>query len=362
LSAAFPGIDLNDSATILFRTDYSRLPAGERNRIAIAAARELSLRTARDDVITKETVDELAFKPASNDTPVESALRRLNSRNAELVELLCDMENQNLINDPGVIGPLIEMLDYPGTKTSVRGEAAQVLSQLTKRTWAPNHWQWDGERHGQFVAWWRTWWVQNHDKHPVFDSDIEAWAQARVATIALQLHDDFQDYYEINGFVVPDHVQRGVIDPQIAFIGVNTAGLQQAVMRSTDDGKPRIAGKNDYVSLRIAAEFATPPPNRRPDERTASGIDNAPNEEVLHEILPGTDVLITVQAASKDAAFLPRVRASVSKLPPAPESLEAAREHLPRLKRPPWPCWRNNFTWRNKFKIRRLQAMKRQEH
>ena len=88
LIAAFPGIDPNDSATILYRTDFRRLSAAQRNQIAVAAARELSLHTTNGLAITKETVDELLYKSTANDKPAEAALRRLHSSNDGKVTLL----------------------------------------------------------------------------------------------------------------------------------------------------------------------------------------------------------------------------------------------------------------------------------
>jgi HEAT repeat protein len=86
-----------------------------------------------------------------------------------------------------------------------------------------------------------------------------------------------------------------------------------------------VAGENDFIHLRISAKFATLPP----DVRSHNSLQiHAPVEEVLHEILPGTGILIAVQAASKDETFMRRLRASLSKLPAPPDSVEAARQQL----------------------------------
>ncbi len=87
--------------------------------------------------------------------------------------------------------------------------------------------------------------------------------------------------------------------------------------------------ENDFIYLRISANFATPPPNAH---SRASSIAHVPVEELLRETLTGTRVLISVQAASKDDEFMRRLRASLSKLPAPPDSLEAARQQLAAVK------------------------------
>ncbi len=326
LRAAFPDTDPHRIWTGDLADKIARLPPAERNRIAVAAARGLSLRTASGDEITADTVDKLLYQSRASETPAQAQLRLLCGEDDRRMELLLYMENAKLITDPGVIEPLIDMLDFPGNKTAIPGKAAEILNLLTQHTWCVNDWYRDKETRQRSVAWWRSWWLKNHDEHPVFDTVLAERTRDRVATIAFQLFNDLQDYYELRSYLIPDSLSLRWQEDFFS-IGVDSSVLQQGIMRTNGDGTWRMAKENDYISLQIAAQFATPPPIAPRIEQSLSRI-KAPREEVLHEILPGTDVLISVHAASKDEAFMRRLRASLSKLPPAPESVEVARQQL----------------------------------
>ena len=328
LRAAFPGIDLNDNGAILYRTDFHRLPAAQRNQIAVAAARELSLRTTNGLVITRETVDELLYKSAANDTPAEAALRRLHGNNDEKITLLRNLSNDRLISDPGVIEPLINLLDYPGQKTDIRDEAAQVLCQLTRQPYSELYQYSAGEEHSQFVKWWRDWWTKNKNKHPVFDDDVKKTIIARVSAIQKQICLGVAGYGEL-GYLHPTWVQINYIDPSvIANIEVDTAVLSAVFGRTTSEGETRVARRGqDEVLLRIKAQFETPSlvTNQVRNFGTLRNWSEGRVEQVYREELPGTDIVITVEAASHDGVFAGLVRACLAKPP------ESMRREIARL-------------------------------
>ncbi|MGA2555841.1 MAG: hypothetical protein ABSG04_06150 [Verrucomicrobiota bacterium] len=276
------------------------LPASQLNRIATAAARELSLHTTNGDVIT-DAINQLRFKPQANDTPTEAALRLLDSGNMGRVYLLQWIENLRGISDPVVIAPLIEMLDYPGGRADagIKDEAAYVLCRLTGREYYPPLYQryWQGEDYLRFVRWWREWWAKNKDRHPVFDSEIEEMIKARIGIIERQLAKDLTNYYELR-----------LIDLDPKDVRLNRAGPTELFRLDTEDSAAFV---QKDISLRIEAQFGTPafPPfGQMPTAR------QSPKVELLHETLPGTDILITVQAASGNTNFVREVRDSLAKL------------------------------------------------
>ena len=154
-----------------------------------------------------------------------------------------DLVSVNLINDPGVIVPLIKMLDYPGVHTAIPSMAAQALGELTKRMWGENYSQWDDpvSRH-KFVAWWHDWWSKNKNKHPVCDSEIQEKVKTRIAAIELQLGKDMTNYSALR-YLNPESINISYLEPyHDEFVDI------------------RPAKENDSIYLRITAKFATPPP------------------------------------------------------------------------------------------------------
>ncbi|MDB6023901.1 MAG: domain containing protein [Verrucomicrobiales bacterium] len=328
LNAALPGVKLNDLSRIVYGTESRRLSATQWNQIAVAAARELSLRTTNGLAITGETVDVLLYKLMANDTPSEAVLRRLCWSNNEKVTLLRDLSNNQLINDPGVIEPLINMLEYPGEKTSIRSEAAQVLCQLTRHPYSELSQYTSGAKRSQFVKWWRDWWAKNKNRHPVFDDDVKKTIIARISALQKQLCLGVRGYGEL-GRLHPTWVNIEYMEPSIvADIEVDTAVFSEVFSRTTPDNSRRPAHRDqDEIFLRIKAQFQTPslPSDRTDGSRTSRIWWKDKVEQVYREELPGTDIGITVEAASRDGVFTRRVRECLKE---PSESIKAEIERL----------------------------------
>ncbi|HEY5232827.1 MAG TPA: HEAT repeat domain-containing protein [Verrucomicrobiae bacterium] len=159
------------------------------------------------------------------------------------------------------------------------------------------------------------------------NSVIEEWEKDRVATIELQIYLDFQDYSELNNYLAPDHFSRGP-EPDEFSVEVDSSVLQQGIIRQAPDGRIRMAGENDYIYLRISAG----PGTARAGKEGYSRI-SAPTHELLRENLPGTEMSVTVEAASKDKKILRRLRDSLAKLPPKPDSAVQAVKQLELVKK-----------------------------
>jgi len=94
-------------------TWFAKLPLAQRNQLAVAAARELSLRTTNGDILIGDT-----GKAFASLTPAEIAMRTiamgtLESDNYFRVDFLHEIAGYGLVTDKNVIPPLIEMLDEP---------------------------------------------------------------------------------------------------------------------------------------------------------------------------------------------------------------------------------------------------------
>ncbi len=304
LEELFPGRSRLD----LRIDDFKQLSLPVRNRLAIAAANELSTYTRDGLWISDETVDVLLYKPYVHDTPTESAVRHLHWTNDIAITLLRDLSNENLFNAPEVIPPLIRMLDYPGKREAISFNAAQVLRQLTARDWDQNDWKVKGPYHQQFVAWWRDWWAKNHNKHPVFDDDLKLRIKNRIKELQAQLPAAAKAFYEMRSFtndfnIYPSEAYTpGCIVDRV----VDSSMFSHEIIRAGKDGQPHPLSRDDHIYLRIVARFLTPPPHPRPMETPKRWQTLI--KEFHREVMPGTDVEIRVFAASKDVEFMREMR------------------------------------------------------
>ena len=316
LAQYFPGkkpIDVFRSSAAWAKR-FEQLSSADRNRIAIAAVRELSLRTTNGDLITDALIDQ--EQPTSSDAPRKTAMHNLAGNDMLGVFLLRDMENLNLISDAGVIEPLINMLEFPGVKKDfgVRDASAQVLCQLTGHNWSELYQFSTGEKHRQFVQWWQAWWAKNKNRHPVYDSEVEEMIKARISAIELQLAKEVASYSELRSPELKPERIRFIHYSRVNLAGnsVDSFGSSQGRFRTTPDGDRRPATVDEYVYLCITAKFGTPPPMPYPEDTPARW--QSLKQEVFREALPNTDIIITVVAASKDAEFMREVSNSLAKL------------------------------------------------
>jgi len=276
LNAAFPDQKAESTGTGSPAVKSQPLTAAQRNQIAVTAVGSLWLRTTN--------------------------------------ERLRDTEN------PRLIAPLINILDDPDVPTYVRDQAAQVLCRLTRREYTELYQYSDGEKHAQFVRWWRDWWEKNKDKHPVFDDELKRVITARVTAIRNQI------FLEVNGY-------GGFASGSIPAVSINRSD-RDTVMAVTMDSSmlatasPRSGGQ---IYLLISAHFETPRFQLNPiasrnypagtvGEWQPLGHKEKINvKEVYRESLPGTDIAITVDAASQDGVFPRLVRECLQK---PPESIQ----------------------------------------
>ena len=332
LSADFGVKRFRDLPPLEWAFKIRTLSLAERNRIALAAANELSLLTTNGVRLTAQICDELNRKSPKEDTPEESALRELWTRDETGVELLQYMENDDVIQrpaitDPRVIGPLIDMLDFPSRQTLIRDGALQALCGLTKRGYPPNaefSEYVDGENNPgrePYIKWWHHWWTKNKNRHPVFDPDLKRAIADRMTAI------DNQIYLEVKGY-------GGVAYGGSIYGGWVTPSRRDDIMDMYIDTtmmENYIPGLKSHFYLLISANFETPgfqfqkvqssnyPPGIVGEWKPYISDKSFKIEEVYREELPGTDIAITVDAASMDGLFPNLVRECLRK---PPESIQ----------------------------------------
>ncbi len=310
LNAALPGVTWSDRQAMIYGSASNRLSLAQWNQLALAAARELSLRTTNGLTITADTVDKQPWK-----SPAEAALLDLHKRNMMSVSFLRDLSYNHLLSASEVIGPLIDMLDYPGKNTAIRREAAQTLTQVTGRPYTEFYQYSEGERDAKISQGWHGWWTMNQTRHPVFDDTLKQAVIARLVVIEKQLYLGISGYSELQ-YLHPTQVRITFVDPAVRYQQeVGCFMSSQGHIRVAADGSFRAAvpGKDDTL-LWIKAQFTTVPFPRTPPPDTAGRAWwQGKIEEVYHEQLPGTDMAIIVEAACQDGVFTRLVRECLEK-------------------------------------------------
>ena len=310
--------------------DFQTLPLAARNEIAAEAARGMSLRTAGGAVITAAVPDQLVFAAPAQDTPAQAALRELRQSNGWRINVLRELSQHRLFSEDSVVGPLIEMLNYPGQKTNIPSDAMRILKDLTRIDFGAHAFEWPGRVSDtvrqQVIDAWRAWLRRNHDKRPVFDQEIEELLKVRIAAIELHLRRDLADYPPVSD-LDPDGIRIADKDP-LAWIRVDPR--QGSAVRLMKKAPLVWASDQDYITVDIHAGFLTPPRLSGASTQPVS-VAQSPSQ-VLREVLPGTDVAIRVSAFSTDPEFAKKMAASMKGLDSTPSTATEAKAQLETLR------------------------------
>lgn len=322
VGAIFPG----KAADQVSWSEFQQLTDTQRNELAEAATREFSLRTG-GVILTGPFVDALLHKDRATDTPNDAALRQLHYRNERRMIFLRELSNGGLITNSVVIGPLVDMVAYPGRNTIIPSTALDILQKLTRINCGEDFQAGrdrSSARREQVVEWWRAWWETNRNKHVIMDSGLEARLKARIAVIQHALSRDFKEFGEMRYFD-PDHIRIRHQEPLID-LATGTMLSSQLFTRPMPDGTVRPAKSDDHIYVRILAQYGTPPAGPQDGPRYENWVrfDKTPIVEILRETLPSTDIVITVGAASKDGDFMRRIKECMRRLPPAPKTVDDA--------------------------------------
>ncbi len=279
------------------------------NERALAAANQLSLRTPDGALITKEMVDKLTTPPGFDDA-LQAAVRQQHFMNGRCVSLLRDLANTGSVDDPRVIPPLVEILEYPSGV--VRSTAGHVLGSLTQRRFETGGDDDDSPRQHLMSAWWRTWWQKNQDRHPVFDALLEERIHRRFVAMMTGAWDGIPLTPE-QGHVRYDATNRQLLrgaDANAAFsYQIDGAWLSE------------IRASAATVFFAVEARFLTEVPvdlqsyPHRPRPTSDAGDRIT---ELFREQQSGTDLVIVVSAGSKDGELVRLMKENLRRLPADP--------------------------------------------
>lgn len=276
--------------------EMEALPLEARNQVALAAARSLSIKEYLDRVRDTPSGLDLTI-PGNEDSPEKAEYRRQWGINRSAAGILRDLSEKRLINDPRVLPLLIDALEHP--ERAVAGPCYQALEDLTRHPCDDKHWtrgEWDQARHARIVTWWREWWKQNKDRHPVFDLDLEERARSQVLRLSQIVEREIKPQYaELNMFRTPELPLRW--QTPIFFIDYNPQMWSLTIGQFPTSVRTRMLPRI-LISCRFqSTELNAVPSGTELDRMTPDNLKDKVEMCFARE-LPGTDVILEVKAAA----------------------------------------------------------------
>lgn len=278
------------------------LPLEERNRIASAAAESLGIEACRPH-LGRQTLLEYLTTPAKDDSVEKAECRRQWGINTSAAELLRQMADGRAINDPRIIPFLIQGLDHPD-RSSVGQKCYYALARLTGRQPGYEYWSRlgkDDQWHAEITAWWKRWWKQNQNKHPVFDTKIEARVRDEMLRLAAWIETDLKPVHpELELFRAPAGLSLHWGEPMFditytpQFYAGFAPGEAESIQRFKRAGRPL-----PWIVIRDRFQFPALPSERKEDTTPA------PNLQVCESrVINGTDLVVEVLASSTNAQLM----------------------------------------------------------
>lgn len=178
----------------------------ERNEVALAAAKSLSIKEYIGAIGT-DSIYRHFTKPHKQDSPQEAECRRQLGINWSAASLLQHLAEERMIDDPKVVPYLIDALDHPD-RYRVGQKCFYALTALTRQESGDIYWARlvpDAKQHAEICRWWKDWWKQNKEKHPIFDAELETLARKRVLQLTRIVAENLRPRFpELNLFQVPE--------------------------------------------------------------------------------------------------------------------------------------------------------------
>ena len=290
------------------------LPLDQRNRIAIEAARSLSI-AEYIGAIGDDTLWEHFARPGAEDSPAEAECGRQWGINRSAAELLRHLAEHRLIDDPGVLPYLIEGLSHPD-RFSVGKKCFYALTYLTRHRSGEIYWARlveDREKQEEITSWWRDWWHRHQGEHPVFDLEVEGRARAEVLRVARAIEMQVKPgYLELSLFSTPEVL---ALHWSSRFFRIEYNPRLLALFT------PLTVDRNDLPWVHISARLQTPDlPGTlwsKAEAPTAPMALRGQEIVVYSRVLDGTDIVVEVLAASNNEGLIRDLKAALADTPGA---------------------------------------------
>jgi len=283
-----------------------KFSSGERNAIALAAAKSLSI-TEYIGAIGTNSIYKHFTKPPAQDSPEEAECRKQLGINWSAASLLQHLAEKRMIDDAKVLPYLIDALDHPD-RNGVGQRCFYALKSLTRQTSGEIYWARlveDQQIHTEITKWWRDWWGKNKDKHPVFDLEMEGRARDEVLRLSGLIEKQIKPQFaELALFQSPPTLPLRWQKP-LFYIEYKPGNWSLAI--DSFKGLDRKAFPWILISCRFqsqgladtwAQEEKLQPPENLRDSVTHCYVQN----------IAGSDLLIEVFAASKSSALITQMQ------------------------------------------------------
>jgi len=285
------------------------LPLEQRNAIALAAARSLAIADYLY-AVGDPPVPQCFTSPPADDNPAKAECRRQWGINSSAAELLRHLAERRLIDDPRLLPYLIEGLDHPD-RSSVGQKCFYALSYLTRHRSGDAYWARmvaDERKHREIVRWWQDWWDRCSDKHPVFNAEAESLSRAEVLGAARRIEEQVKPHHpELSLFSVPDE-----LTPQLSSrffqIEYNPWCYSLVPPAMVDRGNlPWLCISSRFQSQDLSSDVTWPESAPTPPPALARRM------VMIHSmVLPGTDIVVEVVAASEDEGLMSDLRTELA--------------------------------------------------
>ena len=281
----------------------AKLSLKERNEAAVAAAKSLSIKNYIGAIGTN-SINTHFTKPPAQDSPEEAECRKQLGINWSAASLLQHLAEHRTINDPRILPLLIDGLDHPD-RGFVGQKCFYALKRLTYHQSGDAYWGRlveDNARHQEIVSWWRSWWQDKKDRHPVFDQDAETRSRTLVMDLARRIEAKIKPSYPgLTEFSVPEHLPLHGPPSPLFEVEFNP--------RHFADMHPKRLDRTHLPWVSLICELATAdlpePANWSRPQRPSPPKELQPHvQEVYSQVIEGTDIRVIVRAASEETELL----------------------------------------------------------
>jgi hypothetical protein len=236
----------------------------------------------------------------------------------EALELLNRLNEDNSITTPEVIPYLIEALDISDVvpRIDYSGIIIQILGKMTKHEtgYVNGDDHFFQRNHKAIMVWWRTWWQENKDKHPVLDADLEKTLRDEI----LKIDEEIKQAKLTPNFWWDGSASHEILDRDINFWDGDKDFLFTFYYGHSPGFGARGAEYFSYPSddvLYLRGDFLTKDFQEKDQSNnrvTLSGKE-FPMQEIFHKTVKDTDIEIKVEIATTNTALINVLQGKLNK-------------------------------------------------